>query len=490
MSEPKKVPVKRAVKWTPFIVIIVVSALLWLFVPAPSGISVEGWHTSILFVATIACIVAEIMPIGAIGLVAMTAFAVLNPINVAAKDSIKIALSELSSTLIWLIVIAFMVARGFIKTGLSRRIAYVLVRMMGKTTLGLSYSLSITDAILAPGIPSTTARAGGVLYPVAEALAINFKSNPKDESRGRIGTFLMLTISHVNDITSGMFLTAFTGNLLAAKLIASTLNIQLSWGLWFMGAIIPCLVSFIVIPIVIYYLTKPELRKIPEAPAMAKSELEKMGKMSTKELIMAGTVVLLIALWVLGGIVGIDATTVAFVGLSILILTGVLSWEDIKSEKAAWDTLIWFAALLMLAGQIGSLGVTKWLGESIGFAIESKLENVHWMVVLMALTAIYVYLHYFFASGNAHIAALFPVFLPVAVSLGVPVYMAIFSFILATNYFGSLTQYANARNPVLFAEGFVPVKTWWNVGFICSVVNLVILFVVGFAWWGILGFAS
>ncbi|MCO6557595.1 MAG: DASS family sodium-coupled anion symporter [Gilliamella sp.] len=484
MSVVKKPPVK----WLPFIIIVVISAIFWLFVSPPEGISQEGWQTSIIFVATIASIVAEIMPIGAIGLLAITVFAVLRPSGATtATESIKISLSELNSSLIWLIVIAFMIARGFIKTGLSKRIAYYLVKILGKNTLGLAYGLSVTDIALAPAIPSTTARAGGVIYPIAEALAINFKSNPKDESRNRIGTFLMLTISHVNDITSAMFLTAFTGNLLAAKLVTTSLGITLGWGQWFVAAIGPCLVSFVVIPLVIYFLTNPELKRTPEAPKLAAEELKKMGVITVKEIIMGVTVVLLLALWIFGKNFGIDSTTTAFIGLTILILTGVLSWDDIKGEKAAWDTLIWFAALLMMAGQVNKLGVTKWLGDTIGGAVQGHLGESSWVLVLVILCVAYVYLHYFFASGNAHIAALFPVFLSIAIALGVPTLTAIFALVICTNYFGSITQFANARNPLLFAEGFVPVKTWWKVGFICSVVNLIIVFTVGILWWKIIG---
>ncbi|MCO6549133.1 MAG: DASS family sodium-coupled anion symporter [Gilliamella sp.] len=484
MSVVKKPPVK----WLPLIIIVVISAIFWLFVSPPEGISQEGWQTSIIFVATIASIVAEIMSIGAIGLLAITVFAVLRPSGATtATESIKISLSELNSSLIWLIVIAFMIARGFIKTGLSKRIAYYLVKILGKNTLGLAYGLSVTDIALAPAIPSTTARAGGVIYPIAEALAINFKSNPKDESRNRIGTFLMLTISHVNDITSAMFLTAFTGNLLAAKLVTTSLSITLGWGQWFVAAIAPCLVSFVVIPLVIYFLTNPELKRTPEAPKLAAEELKKMGVITVKEIIMGVTVVLLLALWIFGKNFGIDSTTTAFIGLTILILTGVLSWDDIKGEKAAWDTLIWFAALLMMAGQVNKLGVTKWLGDTIGGAVQGHLGESSWVLVLVILCVAYVYLHYFFASGNAHIAALFPVFLSIAIALGVPTLTAIFALVICTNYFGSITQFANARNPLLFAEGFVPVKTWWKVGFICSVVNLIIVFTVGILWWKIIG---
>ena len=479
---------KPPVKWLPFIIIAAISAILWLFVLPPNGISIEGWRTSIIFVATIACIVAEIMPIGAIGLLAITIFAVLRPSGAAsATESIKIALSELNSTLIWLIVIAFMIARGFIKTGLSKRIAYYLVKILGRNTLGLAYGLSVTDIALAPAIPSTTARAGGVIYPIAEALAINFNSNPKDDSRNRIGTFLMLTISHINDITSAMFLTAFTGNLLAAKLVTSSLGITLGWGQWFIAAIAPCLVSFIIIPLVIYFLTNPELKKTPEAPKLATEELKKMGPVTGKEIIMGSTVILLLVFWIFGNKLDIDSTTTAFIGLTLLILTGVLSWDDIKGEKAAWDTLIWFAALLMMAGQVNKLGVTTWLGNTIGNAIEGHLGESSWVLVIILLCTVYVYLHYFFASGNAHIAALFPVFLSVAIALGVPQMIAIFALVICTNYFGSITQFANARNPLLFAEGFVPVKTWWKVGFVCSVVNLIIVFTIGLLWWKMIG---
>lgn len=479
---------KPPVKWLPFIIIAAISAILWLFVLPPDGISIEGWRTSIIFVATIACIVAEIMPIGAIGLLAITIFAVLRPSGAtSATESIKIALSELNSTLIWLIVIAFMIARGFIKTGLSKRIAYYLVKILGRNTLGLAYGLSVTDIALAPAIPSTTARAGGVIYPIAEALAINFNSNPKDDSRNRIGTFLMLTISHINDITSAMFLTAFTGNLLAAKLVTSSLGITLGWGQWFIAAIAPCLASFIIIPLVIYFLTNPELKKTPEAPKLATEELRKMGLVTGKEIIMGSTVILLLVFWIFGNKLDIDSTTTAFIGLTLLILTGVLSWDDIKGEKAAWDTLIWFAALLMMAGQVNKLGVTKWLGNTIGNAIEGHLGESSWVLVIIILCTVYVYLHYFFASGNAHIAALFPVFLSVAIALGVPQMIAIFALVICTNYFGSITQFANARNPLLFAEGFVPVKTWWKVGFVCSVVNLIIVFTIGLLWWKMIG---
>ena len=69
----------------------------------------------------------------------------------------------------------------------------------------------------------------------------------------------------------------------------------------------------------------------------------------------------------------------------------------------------------MMAGQVNKLGVTKWLGDTIGAAVKGHLGDSSWIFVIIILCVAYVYLHYFFASGNAHIAALFPVFLSVTI---------------------------------------------------------------------------
>lgn len=117
--------------------------------------------------------------------------------------------------------------------------------------------------------------------------------------------------------------------------------------------------------------------------------------MSRGEWLMAATVVILLVLWIFGDLLGVDATTASFVGLSFLLLTGVLSWEDIKSEKGAWDTLIWFAALLMMANQLKRLGFTTWFGDLIGNSIGHLMQDTSWVLVLLLLNAAYFYTHYF-----------------------------------------------------------------------------------------------
>lgn len=265
------------------------------------------------------------LPIGAVGLIGITVFALTYAAgSKTASDAILVALSDLNSSLIWLIVVAFMIARGFIKTGLGRRIALQMIRLLGKRTLGLAYGLAVADLILSPAMPSNTARCGGVIYPIADSLARSFDSRPEDESRNKIGTFLITCIGNVNDVTAAMFMTGYTGNLLAMKLAANA-GVTLAWGSWFVAAVVPCLASLIIVPLLVYWLTKPEIKYTPDAPELAKSELAKMGNMTRSEWIMAATVVLLLVLWIFGDALGVDATTASFVGLSFLLLSGVLA---------------------------------------------------------------------------------------------------------------------------------------------------------------------
>ncbi|EMD9037759.1 DASS family sodium-coupled anion symporter [Salmonella enterica] len=430
MAEKKS----QGVKWLPFILILVIAAGLWQLTP-PSGLSAPAWHSAIIFVATIASIVAKVLPIGAVGIIGITVFALAYAAgDKTASGAITTALSELNSSLIWLIVVAFMIARGFIKTGLGRRIALQMIRLLGKRTLGLAYGLAFADLILSPAMPSNTARCGGVIYPIADSLARSFDSHPEDESRSKIGTFLITCIGNVNDVTAALFMTGYTGNLLAVKLAANA-GVTLSWGSWFIAALLPCLVSFLIVPLLVYWLTRPEIKHTPDAPDLARKELAQMGSMA----------------------------------------------------QGAWDTLIWFAALLMMANQLKKLGFTSWFGNLIGDSIGSTMHGTSWIIILLLLNAAYFYTHYFFASGNAQIAALYAVFLGVGLHLNIPAAPMALMLAFTSSLYCSLTQYTHARGPILFGAGYVPTGVWWRTGFIISLFNQAVFLTVGLAWWKVLG---
>jgi DASS family divalent anion:Na+ symporter len=334
-----------------FLLPVLVGIILW-YIPALQGVKPVAWHLLAIFIATIVGIIAKPLPMGAVALIGMT-MTVL---------PVTDALSGFSNSTIWLIVLAFFIARGFIKTGLGQRIGYLFVALVGKRTLGLSYGLIASDLVLAPAIPSNTARSGGVVYPIMKAVAHAYGSDPHDGTARKLGAFLTTAIFQGTVITSAMFLTAMAANPLAAKL-AADLKVQISWGQWALAALVPGLVSLIVIPLVLYKLYPPEIKETPNATQFAKEKLAEMGRMARNEWLMLGTFVLLLVLWIFGDALKINATTAALVGLGVLLVANVLTWDDIRKEEGAWDTLVWFSALVMMATTLNTLGLIPSLVE-------------------------------------------------------------------------------------------------------------------------------
>ena len=259
----------------------------------------------------------------------------------------------------------------------------------------MGYSLIVTDLLLAPAIPSNTARTGAIVFPILRSIARSYGSEPHDGTARRIGAFLIQTSFQGTVITSAMFLTAMAANPLAAKL-AAHFGVEITWEAWALAAAVPGLVSLAVVPWVLYKTYPPEIRDTPEAAQIAIDRLAEMGRLKRREWIMLGTFTLLLLLWILGGTLGIQSTTAALLGLAVLLMTGVLSWEDLLQQKAAWNTLVWFATLLMMATHLNDLGLIPWFGE----AISSLVAGTSWVKSFLILSLIYFYSHYLFCQQH------------------------------------------------------------------------------------------
>lgn len=473
---------------------IVVGLIIWFVIPVPTGVTADAWHMLALFIATIVAIIGKVLPIGAIAVIAVTLVALTGLTSDSPKQAINDALSSYSSPLIWLIGIAVMISRGLIKTGLGRRIAYYFISIFGKKTIGVAYSLTAAELMIAPITPSNTARGGGIIHPIMKSIAQSFHSTPEEGTQNKIGRYLAMVNYHANPITSGMFITATAPNPLVVDLVnkATGGNIQLSWTTWAVAMFVPGILCLVVMPLVIYLIYPPDVKVTPDAKGFAKDNLADMGSISRQEKIMLGVFGLMLLLWanipalLLGEQYSVDATTTAFIGLTTLILTGVLTWEDILKEKSAWDTIIWFGALIMMAAYLNELGLIRWFSDNIEAMIGTM--GLGWVGAVAILTLVYLYIHYFFASTTAHITALFAAFYAVGLSLGAPPMLYALILAAAGNIMMTLTHYATGTAPVIFNSGYVTLKEWWGIGAIMSVVNLVIWIGAGMIWWKVLGY--
>jgi DASS family divalent anion:Na+ symporter len=476
MAEPKtKTPALAPARLVPMIILVAVGVIMW-FIPPPEGVKQEAWHLLAIFVATVVGFIAKPLPMGAVAIIGIMMTALTGTL------AISDALSGFGNTVIWLVGAAFFISRAVIKTGLGARIAYQFMKLLGKKTLGLSYGLGFADLVLAPAMPSNTAREGGIIMPLIRSVAEVYDSDPTKNTERRIGSFLMLSAFQINVITSAMFMTAMAANPLIAELAGES-GVQISWGDWLLAALLPGMASLILIPLFVYKFYGPEIKETPAARELAQEKLHEMGPITPGEWITGGVIVLLLVLWVGGQAWSINATTAAFVGLAVLLITGVLTWQDMLNEKGAWDTIVWFAALVMMASQLNALGFVPWFGETVA----QKVSGLEWTTAFLILALVYFYSHYMFASQTAHISAMYAPFLAIALTVGTPPVLAALVLAFFSNLFSSLTHYANGPAPVVFGTGYVSMGAWWGIGAVVSVINIVIWVGVGWIWWEIIG---
>ncbi|HEU0124227.1 MAG TPA: DASS family sodium-coupled anion symporter [Bryobacteraceae bacterium] len=453
--------------------------LLYLLIayglPKPVAVKQEAWQLFAVFAATVAGLILQPVPGGAMVLIGVICSAVVGGLP------IQSALSGYSDPMVWLVLTAFLISRALLNTGLARRIALLFVRLFGKTSVGITYALAATDALLATIIPSNGARSGGVTLPIARSIAELYSSTPGPTAR-RLGAYLMASVYQSVCVGAAMFFTGQASNPIAAQ-IAGQNGFPITWASWFVAGSVPGLVSLALIPLLVMKLYPPEIRKTPEAAAFAAGELQKMGPMSKAEQILAVVFIAVCGLWATAGHHGLDITVTALLGAVALLLTGVLTWEDVKSERTAWDLFVWYGGLVRLGKALNDGGVMRAFADSIA----GWFGDTGWPVLFVVALLLYFYSHYAYASITAHLLSMYPPFLAVLVAKGAPVGLVAFAFACYVNFASGLTNYGTTPAPIFFAQEYVSMKDWFRIGAVVSVANVVIWGTIGFGWWKLLG---
>jgi anion transporter len=204
--------------------------LVWLVIyllPIPAGLNANQWHYFAVFAAVITGLILESMPVGAVGIIGLTFAAVMGYVESDPNKSLRWALGGFSESTVWLIVGAFVFSIGYRKSGLGNRIALMLVRGLGRRTLGLGYAVTFADLILAPATPSNTARSGGTIYPIVINIPKIYGSEP-GSTAGKIGTYVMWTAFAATAVTSSLFLTALAPNAAALAIARKTVGVDVN----------------------------------------------------------------------------------------------------------------------------------------------------------------------------------------------------------------------------------------------------------------------
>lgn len=438
--------------------LVLVSALLLWNSQIPWGIEPKAWQLFVLFIAAIFSVLIDAFSIFVAALLAMT-LAVLAQVLDTSK-----AFSGFSESFMLLILSSFLISNGVVKSGLGKRLALLLIKKFGHSTLRLGYCIIATDALIGPGIPSNTARSG-VLYPIVRSLALDTGSLPEPESRKATGSYLMMLGISSLALSSSLWLTAMAANPISAG-FGAKFGVNMDFGHWILVSSVPTLLAMVILPYLLYRSFPPAQQDTPEAPLAAAEALRKMGPLSAREMTMAIIFALMVIFWALANALNLNLAIITFLGLAAMIIFNVLSIKELQEDGGeALVTFLWFAIMYVLSSALNEMGFMKVIGEKIS----NQLTGLSWPLVYIILIAIYVGIHYLFVSQTAHLLALFGVFLEVGNNAGVPAVLMVYMLAFATNFFSALTPQASSANVLFAGSGYLQPQEVYKQGLIVTV---------------------
>jgi L-tartrate/succinate antiporter len=468
-------------------IIPVAITLVLAALPPPSGLAQHAWLYFSLFAGVIAALVTEPLPNPAVGMIGLALTGLLSryvlfaPADLAkpgfklTSQTINWALSGFSSTTVWLVGGAFMFALGYQKSGLGRRIALWLVRSLGRSTLLVGYATTLADAVLAPFTPSNTARSASIIFPIVNNLPPLYGSNPNDASARRFGGYIMWTTFAAGCITSSLFMTACAPNFLAIEFIEKIVHVRISYLQWMQASLPFALPLLLALPLLAYVLYPPEVTRSGEVAHWAANELRRMGRISNREIILAVLVTAAIVLWVVGTDL-LDATLTALVAVALMLVCGVVTWDDMAKNHSAWTTLMLLATLVTLADGLSRAGFVKWFAEFVAAHVGGFSPTL----ILVLLVAVYFFSHYLFASLTAHTTAMMPLMLAAGMGIpGLPAPSLAMALALTTGIMGVITPYATGPGLAYYNSGYLPPADFWRLGTIFGLIFLAALLAIG-----------
>jgi DASS family divalent anion:Na+ symporter len=446
-----------------------IAGAIW-FSPVPAGLTPQAWHLFAIFITAILSVLLGLLP-----LLTSTTLAAGAVVLTGTTSPAK-AFAGFANTSVLLVVIAFLVAQAVVKSGLGRRISLFMVSLFGRSSLGLAYSIILTDAAIAPAFPSNTAR-GGVLFPIVLSVAQGSGSRPDDPKGRRLGGYLMFSAMASLAVSSALWMTATSANPIAIQ-VAQQYGIKIGFGQWLLAASVPALLIILALPWLLARLFPPGVGSTPEAPAAARKSLAELGPLSREEWITAIAFVLMVTGWVFADKLQLNVTSIAFAGLGLLLMSGVLTAHDIATQGDTLATFLWLAVLFALSGQLNELGFMGYVGQRLA----SHMGGLSWPITYVALVVLYVAIHYVFVSQSSQVLALLGVFLDVGIRGGVPPTLMAFSLFFASSYFSVITPQGGSQNVIFVGSGYLTQRELYRLGFLTTLFFLVVYLTIGTGW--------
>ena len=457
--------INKEIKIFRLISIIVVATLAWIFLHPVAGLSDKALHMIIIFVATMTGVMLEVCSTVAFLLMSMLIA------NLTGTIEVKEGFCGFSNIVPWLLFLVLSLATAITKTSLGMRLAYIFMKFFGKGINGLSYSIILTELFVAPVLPSNTARAASIGYPLVTSLAKYISEHVKNVTEKSIGSYLNLLYSSSNAVCSSLFLTAMISNAIIVEVMYEN-NIHMTWLSWTKFAIVPGLLILALIPFVVRIFSPQKTSDLGDIQAKAKNNYEMLGKLSKDEKCIITTFSIMLVMWIFAEIIHIPVLVTTLLGLCVFYSLGIINIKDILSSNGTFNAVITLGIIISYVNCLTTFGAIDWFNK----IITNSIGDFSPFVAFFVLSVVYFFAHYFFTGEGSRIIALYSSFFSIGISLGIDKIIVSMTLAVFSSMSSILTHYSGPVAILMFSTGYVSPKKWFANGTTLALVIMCIWF--------------
>ena len=457
--------INKEIKIFRLVAIVVIATLAWMFLKPVAGLSDKALHMIIIFVATMTGVMLEVFSTVAFLLMSMLIA------NLTGTIEVKEGFCGFSNIVPWLLFLVLSLATAITKTSLGMRLAYIFMKFFGKGINGLSYSIILTELFVAPVLPSNTARAASIGYPLVTSLSKYISANVKNVTEKSIGSYLSVLYSSSNAVCSSLFLTAMISNAIIVEVMREN-NIHMTWLTWTKFAILPGIIILAVIPFIVKIFCSPKTRDLGDIQAKAKTNYETLGELSKHEKCIIATFGIMLIMWILAETIHIPVLVTTLLGLCVFYSLGIVNIKDILSNHGTFNAVITLSIIISYVNCLTAFGAIDWFNK----VVTDMIGGFPPLMSFLILSIIYFFAHYFFTGEGSRIIALYSSFLSIGMSLGIDKMSVSMTLAVFSSMSSILTHYSGPVAILMFSTGYVSPKKWLANGTTLALVIMCIWF--------------
>jgi DASS family divalent anion:Na+ symporter len=396
----------------------VVLGMAVAFMTPPDGLTPQAmWALGIILWA-VTCWIFEVAPDYVVAVAMCTLWTLFKCVP------FKTAFASFSDTTWWLLLGALGMGAAVSKSGLLKRLSLWMMTIFPATFNGQALALICGGTLIAPLIPSVTAKAA-IMAPIS--MGISDAMGYARKSRGAGGLFAAMSLGFI--LTGPMFISASFIGFMMRGLLPADVQAQFNWAYWVLAGIVWSMVVLGLMYLAIRFLYTPD-EKGTFTASDATAQLADLGPMSRREKTTAAVLLAALVFWMTEPLHGINATAIALLGLVVLLACQVFTRPDFRSD-IGWDSLIFIGGIINLGNVLPPLKIDQWIVSIFSPMIVPMMSNMYLFVIVLAVSIYAV--RFVLVSFTATTAIFTVVLVPFALQAGINPWVTGFLVYVSTN---------------------------------------------------------